>query len=229
VGLRCGQSVPIVGRARNPLLLDPIAELDFFEEQHRYRWRGDWVLDNVSEVCSDELTPFAKKRIEETRLGPDGWELRGRTIHRCLDAQLTNQPFVHEDRWDAWLDPLLDEPMFKGIETLATEFRLVDRYNNVAGSFDFLVSSDAGVTLGDLKTVGSRKAVSGRKPATRQLGAYAKMLSQHFGHIRIDRCVTVVSGPERCRVITEDPQECIEAWEEALGVYRAKQDAAFDF
>ena len=220
--------MPIVGRARKPLLLHPIKELDFFEQQHRYRWRGNWVLDNVSEVCSDELTPFAKQRIEETRHGPDGWELRGRTIHRCWEAHLTDQPFVHETRWDAWLDPLFDEPLFKGSETLATEFRLVDRYNNVAGSLDFLVSSDAGITLGDLKTVGSRKAVSGRKPATRQLGAYAKMLGQHFGHIKIDRCVTVVSGPERCRVITEDPQECIEAWEEAFGVYRAKRPT-FDF
>ena len=82
----------------------------------------------------------------------------------------------------------------KAARPATTEFRLVDRYNNVAGSFDFLVKSDAGITLGDLKTVGSRKAVSGRKPATRQLGAYAKMLGQHFGHIRIDRCVTVVSG-----------------------------------
>ena len=80
--------MPIVGRARNPLLLDPIKELDFFEQQHRYRWRGNWVLDNVSEVCSDELTPFAKQRIEETRRGPDGWELRGRTIHRCWEANL---------------------------------------------------------------------------------------------------------------------------------------------
>ena len=228
MGLLCRQSVPIVGRVRKPLLLDPIKELDFFEQQHRYRWRGNWVLDNVSEVCSDELTPFAKQRIEETRHGPDGWELRGRTIHRCWEANLLNQPFVHEDRWDPWLDPLFDEPLFKGSETLATEFRLVDRYNNVAGSFDFLIKSDAGITLGDLKTVGSRKAVSGRKPATRQLGAYAKMLGQHFGHIKIDRCVTVVSGPERCRVITEDPQECIEAWEEAFGVYRAKRPT-FDF
>ena len=101
-----------MGRARKPLLLHPIKELDFFEESHRYRWRGNWVLDNVSEVCSDELTPFAKQRIEETRHGPDGWELRGRTIHRCWEANLLNQPFVHEDRWDAWLDPLFDEPLF---------------------------------------------------------------------------------------------------------------------
>ena len=137
-------------------------------------WRGNWVLDNVSEVCSDELTPFAKQRIEETRLGPDGWELREANHPPLLGSASSDQPFVHEDRWDAWLDPLFDEPLFKGSETLATEFRLVDRYNNVAGSFDFLVKSDAGITLGDLKTVGSRKAVSGRKPATRQLGAYAK-------------------------------------------------------
>ena len=60
---------------------------------------------------------------------------------------------------------------------------------------------------------------------SQQLGSWAPTprCSASIFHIRIDRCVTVVSGPERCRVITEDPQECIEAWEEAFGIYRAKR------
>ena len=187
----------------------------------------EWVLDNVSEVCSDELTPFAKQRIEETKFGPDGWLLRGQTIHRCWEANLLNQPFVL-NRWDAWLDPLFDEPLFKGSETLATEFRLVDRYNNVAGSFDFLIKSDAGITLEEGSQDGGipqgRLGAQACNPA-----AEGQMLGQHFPKIRIDRCVTVVGGPERCRVITEDPQECVEAWEEAFfGVYRAKRPS-FDF
>ena len=165
----------------------------------------DVDVDSVSEVCSDELTPFAEQRIEETKFGPDGWLLRGQTIHRCWEANLLNQPFVHEDRWDAWLDPLFDEPLFKGSETLATEFRLVDRYNNVAGSFDFLVSSDAGVPLGDLKTVRSRTAGSGRKPATKQLEAPSKTPGQNYPHVRVDRFVNIQRATDTTSDITNTP------------------------
>ena len=222
------QSVPIVGPNCNPPLLAPIAQLDFFEDQHRDRWRGEWVLDNVSDVLSDDLTPFAKAQIEKYRGGPDGWEIRGRTLHRSLDRYLRGEVDMHDDKWSDWIDPLLGDDLFKGIETLATEYRVVDRYNSVAGSFDFLISSDAGVTLGDLKTVSSRKAVSGRKAATCQLGAYAKMLQMWHPSISVTQCVTVVSGPERCKVIAQDPQDCIDAWEEAFGRYRAKH-AQFNF
>ena len=231
LGLRCGQSLPIVSQNCNPLLLEPIADLDFYEDQHRYRWRGDWVLNNVSDVLSDELTPFAKAQIEKYRGGPDGWEVRGRTIHRSLDRYLSGEVDMHDDKWSDWIDPLLSDPLFEGIETLATEYRVVDRYNSVAGSFDFLLrhaDDPSFVVLGDLKTVSSKKAVSGRKPASAQLGAYAKMLQQWQPKITITQCVTVVSGPEKCKVIKEDPQDCIDIWEEAWGRFQAQQ-AAYDF
>ena len=228
LGLICEQIVPIVSRNCNPLLLDPIAELDFYEDQHRYRWRGNWILNNVSDVLSGDLTPYAKAQIEKTKHGPDGWLVRGETIHRSLDRYLRGEVDMHDDRWSPWIDALTDDTLFKGIETLATEYRVVDRYNSVAGSFDFLISSDAGTSLGDLKTVSSRKAVSSRKPATAQLGAYVKMLQQWQPKLMVTQCVTVVSGPERCRVIREDPEDCINAWEEAWGRFQAKQ-AAYDF
>ena len=231
LGLICVQIVPIVSRNCNPLLLNPIPELDFYEDQHRYRWRDNWILNNVSDVLSDELTPFAKAQIEKYKHGPDGWLVRGKTIHRSLDRYLRGEVDMHNDKWSDWIDPLLSDSLFEGIETLATEYRVVDRYNSVAGSFDFLLrhkDDPSFVILGDLKTVSSKKAVSGRKPATAQLGAYAKMLQQWQPKISIAQCVTVVSGPERCKVITEDPRDCIDAWEEAWGRFQAKQ-AAYDF
>jgi len=223
--------VPILCRNCNPLLLEPIPELDFFEEQHRYRWRDNWILDNVSDVLQSELNAFAKKKIEETKYGEDGWLARGRTIHRSLDRYLRGEVDMHDDKWIDWIDALLDNQLFQGIETLATEFRVVDRFNSVAGSFDFLIchKDDPGfVILGDLKTVSSAKAVSGRKPATGQLGAYTKMLGQHFGHITVTQCVTVVSGPGKVKIIREEPEDCINAWEKAYGLHKAKY-AAFDF
>ncbi len=223
--------MPILCPNCNPLLLEPIPELDFFEKQHRYRWRKNWILDNVSDVLQGELHPFAKKRIEETKHGEDGWLVRGEIIHRSLDRHLRGEADTHDDRWSPWIDALLGDELFQGIETLASEYRVVDRFNSVAGSFDFLIrhKDDPGfVILGDLKSVSSAKAVSSRKPATGQLGAYTKMLGQHFGHITVTQCVTVVSGPDKVKVIREEPQDCINAWEEAYGRHQAKY-AAFDF
>ncbi len=220
-----------MSRQCNPFVLDPIPELDFFEREHRYRWRGNWILNNVSDITSRELTPYAKAQMEKYKHGPDGWQARGDACHRSLESFLKNEPQVHDERWSPWLDTLLADDLFKGIEVLATEYRVVDRYNSVAGSFDFLLryKDDPGfVILGDLKTVSSKKAVSSRKPATAQLGAYAKFLSTHVP-ICVTECVTVVSGPDKCKVIRQSPQdECIPAWDEAWGRFEATQPK-FDF
>ena len=221
-----------MGRNCNPLLLDPIAELDFFEESHRYRWRGRWILSNVSDVLREDLTPFAKTQIEKHKHGPDGWLVRGNTIHRSLDRYLRGEVDLHSDKWSPWIDALLGDELFQGIETLATEYRVVDRYNSVAGSLDFLIrykDDPSFVILGDLKTVSSKKAVSSRKPATAQLGAYCLFLQQHHPKVRVTECVTVVSGPEKCKVIRQSPEDdCIPAWDEAWGRFQAKQ-AVYDF
>ena len=211
-------------------MLDPIPDLEFFPDAHRYRWRSDWVLHNVSEVVSHDLSPFAKDAMEKHRHGPDGWELRGRVLHRVLQAHLENQPSVYEDRWDPWIEPLLSDPLFQGIETLATEYLLVDRYRSVAGSCDFVIrykDDPTFVILGDLKTVSSKKAVSSRKSPLAQLGAYARMCMQFNPKVRITECVTVISGPEKCKVRRHSPEDdCIPAWEECWGKFQALQPVA---
>jgi len=63
------------------------------------------------------------------------------------------------------------------------------------------------VILGDLKTVSSKKAIAARKPATAQLGAYCSLLSGCQPNITVGMCVTVVSGPEKCKVIKPDPEQ----------------------
>ena len=130
-GCVAGRVCPYSAEFCNQFVLDPIPDLEFFPDAHRYMWRSDWVLHNVSEVVSHDMSPFAKDAMEKHKHGPDGWELRGRVLHRVLQAHLENQPSVHEDRWDPWIEPLLSDPLFKGIETVATEYLLVDRYRSV--------------------------------------------------------------------------------------------------
>jgi len=79
------------------------------------------------------------------------------------------------------------------------------------------------VILGDLKTVSSKKAIAARKPATAQLGAYMSCLAINQPSITVGMCVTVISGPEKVKCIKQDPEECVEAWEKAWGVFQATQ------
>jgi len=106
----------------------------------------------------------------------------------------------------------------------------MDRYKSLGGSFDFLIRlkeeglepSKQLVILGDLKTVSSKKAIAARKPATAQLGAYTQLLSTVQPSITIGMCVTVVSGPEKCKVIKQDPEECLAAWESCWDRFSAE-------
>ena len=229
-GCAAGGLCPYSAVFCNEFVLDPIKGLEFFADAHRYRWRNNWVLHNVSEVVSHDMSPFARDAMEKYKHGPDGWLVRGDTIHRSLDRYLRGEVDLHSDKWSPWIDTLLSDQLFQGIETLATEYRVVDRYNSVGGSLDFLVrfKDDKNfVILGDLKTVSSKKAVSSRKPATAQLGAYAKFLSQFHPKLIVTECVTVVSGPEKCKVIRQSPEDdCIPAWEKCWGKFQALQPRA---
>ena len=212
-------------------MLTKIKGLEFFQDIHRYRFLDEWVLTSVSRVCSQDLDPQTLANIEKYRHGPTGWEKRGNDIHRHLEQFLNGNQETELDEWSEWVVSLFSDDLFQGVETLATEYRLVDKYNSVAGSFDFLLryKDDPNfVILGDLKTVASKRGVSSRKSATAQLGGYAKMLSQWHPKLVVTQCVTVVSGPGKTKVIREMPEDCLDAWEEAWGKFQATQ-AAFDF
>jgi len=223
--------MPIVATERNPLMLDPIPDLEFHEKIHRYRWRGEWLAHNVSDVLDVDMTPFKRAMIDKYKDGPDGWARRGTAIHKALELHLQNEPQACDDKWSPWLDPLLDDPFFLGVETLATEYRVMDRYKSLGGSFDFLIRlkeeglepSKQLVILGDLKTVSSRKGISSRAPATAQLGAYCSLLSLCQPTITVGMCVTVVSGPEKCKVIKQDPEECLAAWQSSWDRFSVEQ------
>ena len=117
-------------------LLDPVPGLEFFPLVHRYRLFGEWLPYNVSTVLSYDMSPTQRAAIERTKDGPDGWAERGRTIHRVLcDEFLQGEGSIYDEKWTPWIEPLLDEPLFKGVETLATEYAVCDKIKRVGGSF----------------------------------------------------------------------------------------------
>jgi len=167
------------------------------------------------------MTPFKQAMIDKYKDGPDGWAIRGQSIHDWLDQHLKGEKPDVPEKWAPWINALLDQQFFDDAEILATEYRVVDPGRSCAGSFDFLLKKDGYIQIGDLKTVSSKKAVATRKAATAQLGAYASMLSRQG--IYPDIGVTLVVGPEKVKLIEQSVGTCLEAWEEAWGKFQATQ------
>ena len=202
-------------------LLPPVDGLIFDDGAHRYRFRGDWLPFSVTGIVSN-LSDKAREQIERTREGPDGWEVRGTSIHAILEQHLLGLAndgltgVMFEERWTKWAEPLLDHWLFRDCTVIAVEYRLCDPIKRVGGSFDFLVRTAQGNTvLGDLKTVSSAAALKSRKPAGAQLGAYCSMLCHWWPTLTIHKCVTLVSAPGECEVKTQAAADCMAEWQEA--------------
>ena len=215
----------------NPLMLEPVPGLEFFPGPHRYRKDGLWVPHSVTQVLGFDMSPSKREAIERTKGGPDGWEARGNACHKALDQYLGSMKLqnghgvIYDDRWADWIDPLLDHPIFKGVEVLATEYAVYDAKKNCAGSFDFLLrvsptsGEDNRVILGDLKSVSSKRALAARKPADAQLAAYQSMLASLHPSLLVTDLVTVVCGPGETRILNTDAESAWTHWEEAWGRY----------
>lgn len=200
--------------------LPPIEGLEFFDDLHRYRYNGRWLPFSVSRIASPS-DPAAERRFEQTR---HIWEPRGNAVHQYCETLLKGG-ILWKDEFKDWTDELDDCWLLTESEAVAVEYRLCDARKGVGGSFDFLVrTSNDKLVLGDLKTVGSDKAVSQRQPAKAQLGGYLAMLIDHHPRLSIDSCYTLVSGPGRYRLIKSDPDECLMEWLGAWDAFKLAQD-----
>lgn len=201
-------------RIRN--LLDPIKELEFHADLHRYRYQGRWLPFSVSKV-TNRVSEEQQRRFKETE---HIWAPRGNAVHAFCEAMLTGEKLPGTD-YDEWTDVLRDCWLLRDSEPLAVEYRLCDARKGLGGSFDFLLRSPTGkLVLGDLKTVGNETAVDRRQAAKAQLGGYLAMLIDHHPLLSVDWCYTVVVGPGRCRLIQSEPDECLMAWVDAWDVFR---------
>ena len=210
-------------------MLPPIEGLEFNEASHRYLWEGKWLPLSPTQILSIDLDDEAKQRIAETKDGPDGWEIRGNTLHGCLEQYLLGAAELDPGDFTEWWEPLRSCWLWEDAKVMGVELRMTDR-KRMAGSCDFLIQMpDKSIVLGDLKTTSSVKATKARKPATEQLGAYLFLLSKSYPKICVDKVVTVVAGPGVCRVIPGDPAEAWMAWEDAMSRYQAHMDIKYGF
>ena len=202
-------------------MIKKIAGLSFFPEWHRYRYKAEWLARSVTGVLGAKLAPEALANIMRFKDGPEGWAARGEQVHGALESYLKGEQLEFAERWADWVDPIIECEIFKDAQVIATEYRLCDARKSIGGSFDFLLKTSTGeIVLGDLKTVGSKSRARNREPATEQLGAYLAMLIDHHPALHVDKCVTVVSGPKECRVIRQNPDECVEPWLDSWDRYQ---------
>ena len=198
-------------------MLEPIPDLVFYEDIHRYTYKGNWLARSVTAVLSHDMPPATRARIDATR---HEWEPRGNTCHAALEAALLGHAAPDPGDYSEWITPLLAHPLFKDAEVLAAEYGVCSPSKSLGGQFDALLRTAKGKTvLCDLKTVSSKPAAASRKPADAQLGAYAAMLIDHHPTITIDACLTVVAGPGVTTVKTSDPSACISQWLDCWDIY----------
>lgn len=193
-------------------------------------YKAEWLARTVTGVVGAKLSPDALANIMRYKDGPKGWAARGQQIHNALEGYLKGEPIEFAEHWTDWIDPMLDCELFRDAKVIATEYRLCDAKKSMGGSFDFLLKTSTGeIVLGDLKTVGSKSKARTRGPATDQLGGYLAMLIDHHPAVHVNKCVTVVAGPNECRVIREDPDDCIEAWLDSWDRYKFEQEELGDW
>ena len=129
---------------------------------------------NVNNVLSFDMSPIQKAAIERTKMGLMDGQLEARPFTACCAMNFCwgHDP-VYDEKWAPWIEPLLEQPLFKGVETLATETPCATS-KRVGGSLDFLLRDDNRIILEDLKAVSSRKespADASPLPSSRRMGA----------------------------------------------------------
>ena len=209
-------------------MLPPIEGLHFDEDAHRYFWEGKWLPLSPTQILSIDLDDEAKQRIAETKDGPDGWAIRGTTLHGCLENFLLGAADLNPGDFAEWWDSLKSCWLWEDATILGVELRMTDK-KRMGGSCDFLIKKDGQIILGDLKSVSSEKALKSRKPASAQMGFYLMMLQRCYPKVMVDKCCTVISAPGKTKVITEDPTDCWLAYEDAMSRYQAHMDLKYGF
>ena len=200
--------------------LQPIPDLQFLEETHQYRWKGQTIPISTTSALSFNQDDAAKQRIADTR---HIWEPRGNTVHAVLQSYLEGAAVLSEGEFGEWCQPLLEHCLWSRYDALATEYRLVDKKARFAGSLDFLLKGKDPkgkdrILLGDLKTKSATGKCGDHKA---QLGAYASMLAQWHPTLWIDNCIVVNSFPGRVEITTYETQACLDAWDEQWGRFEA--------
>jgi hypothetical protein len=206
-------------------IIQPLGPLpiEFNEELHQYVWTptGEVMGISVTGVLSVNKTAGQLANIEKHK---PTWAPRGLHIHAALEHKLKELPFEVDPVYAEWVAPMLAHEFWADFEPLAIEYRLCDLKRGIGGSLDALGYDHftEKMVLLDLKSQSSAKY--GTYSTDAQMGGYLSMLLDRH-QLEVDECLTVWARPGECLVgDPQDPQECLDAWEETYAKWLTLQE-----
>ena len=117
-----------LGAYRTHSMLQSDARLHFDSARPRYAFSGKWLQHSVTQTIND-LTPEAKAQIEATKHGPDGWQIRGDTIHKAgeefllFKAGIRKEGLIYDERWEPWVSALVEHWLWEDCIVEAVDHR----------------------------------------------------------------------------------------------------------
>ena len=211
------------------LRIDPIPELEFYEEPHAYRYQGQWIPYSVTTVTKG---PSATYFTDTLALSPDDPQRirleealhRGTTIHAALERWNRGES-VPEHPFSDWTAPCVRDPFWDRWKCVpgGVELSLIDPRYRIAGRCDVIVQNQetGELALADYKTQAHRDS----KPYNirAQLGAYCNLADQHPNTRKLSftKCFAIWVRPGNCVFQPLDATECITE-------YLAARDLFFD-
>ena len=150
----------------------------------------------------------------------DESRIRGETVHECLENYLTTGQPGDGGKYNAWVEKLINYPMWGRFRVIATELRMVDRIHDIAGTLDCLLENrkTKEIWLVDLKT---RNEKFSKGNYRKQLGGYLSLLYTAYPFIHVDKCRVIYATPKEVVTTDYDPMECLELYEQARSAYFA--------
>ena len=109
-------------------MLPPIEGLEFdagFTPIFDGRANGSHL--SPTQILSIDLDDEAKQRIAETKDGPNGWEIRGNTLHGCLEQYLLGAAELDPGDFTEWWEPLRSCWLWEDAKVMGVELRMTDR------------------------------------------------------------------------------------------------------
>jgi hypothetical protein len=199
-------------------MLEPLP-IHFDQEAHRYCWTptGQKMQHSITKVVSSK-TAKELEQINKFKDGPQGWAIRGNTIHHCMEMFLTTGDPGDMGDFAHFIEPALKHRLWQTYEPVACEYRLVDLTRLIGGSFDALLRNkdDGRLVLIDFKTQGN---ADGKKyDISKQLGGYTHLLQQHHP-LLIYKLVGFWIRPNACELSTHEVDESVSSYQVARDLY----------
>nr|BAR30895.1 DNA replication factor Dna2-like nuclease [uncultured Mediterranean phage uvMED] len=206
--------------------LPEIQGLEKYEDgiSRGYYYKGKLVPYSITEVV-DITQEFLKKRYLETK---HEWQPRGNTVHACMEQFLRGRSF-DPGNYKEWTDALTTYDFWDDWEAIATEYKLLDLKNGIAGTADAIVRNKKDhnkIALVDLKTKKDKISFGHHEM---QLGGYLNLIRETFPQLKINDAYIIYVGKSLVDRQHYNKSECFDCIDLYTGQRRAflKQQEAF--